>query len=284
MSERFLKFIPSKEAMWLLKSKGNAFRLLSIIAEAARRYEGDPDGLKIGECFIGGFENYDMSEQNYRTAKRLLEVRGHIKIVETCRTRKKCLTTKDYFNSTNCKNPTTGLTTNSTKVKLLSSTVWDINSDEGNDRTNDRLTTDQRPPNDKLRKRRIDISNDISSNALRDEAHPASPIRSKDSLSFDFEKWEFKGINEKDHSEWKIMYPHIDIPIEMLKVVQWLKTNPSKNNKKHWRKFLAGWFGRSNDSLENKKAFRAASGGIGTDRRTKNMDGTPIKSRAEDLF
>lgn len=137
MAERFLKFIPSDEAMYLLTKKGHAFRLLTIIAELARRYEGGIDGLQIGEALIGGHENYDMSEQNYRTAKEILIRRQHIKIVETCRTRKKV---------------TTGVTTVGTKVKLLSTTVWDINSDEGNDRPNDRPTTDQRPTNDELRK------------------------------------------------------------------------------------------------------------------------------------
>lgn len=137
MSERFLKFIPSSEAMWLLKKKGHAYRLLTIIAESARRYDGDPDGLKIGECFIGGHENYDMSEQNYRTAKEILVKRQHIEIVETCRTRKKS---------------TTGVTTVGTKVRLLSTNVWDINTDTGNDQSNECPTTDQRPTNDKLRK------------------------------------------------------------------------------------------------------------------------------------
>lgn len=164
MSERFLKFIPSDEAMWLLKSRGHAFRLLTIIAESARRYEDSPDGLKVGEAFIGGHENYDMTEQNYRTAKKLLEERGHIQIIETCRTRKKS---------------EKGNTTISTKVKLISRNVYDINSDgvttgfyqqislmqksndrsndrfslleidKTNDRSNDRPTTDQRPTNDK---------------------------------------------------------------------------------------------------------------------------------------
>lgn len=137
MAERFIKFIPSEEAMWLLKNKHHAFRLLTIIAESARRYEGAPDGLKVGECFIGGHKNYGMSEQNYRTAKDILEKRQHIEIVETSRTRKK---------STN------GVTTEGTKVKILSSSIWDINSEEGNERINERVTNDQRTGNDKLRK------------------------------------------------------------------------------------------------------------------------------------
>ncbi len=137
MSERFLKFIPSEEAMYLLTKKGHAFRLLTIIAELARRYDGGADGLKTGEALIGGHENYDMSEQNYRSAKKILVRRQHLKIIETCRTRTKV---------------TTGVTTVGTKVKLLSSSVWDINLEEGNDRSNDQVTTDQRPTNDELRK------------------------------------------------------------------------------------------------------------------------------------
>lgn len=136
-SERFIKFIPSEEAMYLLKNKGHAFRLLAIVAESARRYEGGPDGLKVGECFIGGFQNYDMTEQNYRSAKAILIRRQHLLVIETCRTRQKA---------------TTEVTTVSTKVKLLSSNVWDINLILDNDRSNDRPTTDQRPTNDKLRK------------------------------------------------------------------------------------------------------------------------------------
>ena len=89
-----------------------------------------------GGALIGGHEKYGMSEQNYRTAKKILEQRQHLKILETSRNRKK---------STN------GATTEGTKVKLLSSNVWDINTEEGNERPNECLTNDQRMPNDKLR-------------------------------------------------------------------------------------------------------------------------------------
>lgn len=138
--DRFIKFIPSEESVYLLTQKGHAFRLLTIIAEAARRYEGGSDGLRIGEAFIGGFENYDMSEQNYRTAKEILVRRSHIEIVETCRTRKKV---------------TNGVTTVGTKVRLLSTTVYDINIIGTNDRSNDLPTTDPRPTNDKQEQQEV---------------------------------------------------------------------------------------------------------------------------------
>jgi len=254
-----------------MQYKPNAFRLLSHIANTARRYNGHPDGLIVGQCHLQSWNFYGLSEQEYRTAKSILLKRKHIIIIETNRTRKKS---------------TTGATTNSTLVQLCSLTIWDINSEEPNDRINDRATTEQRPSNDKQERIRKDISNDISNEeeALRAGTHPASPIRAKDLLTFNFEKWEFEGISEKDIADWKLMYPHIDIQVETLKASQWLKNNPSKSNKKQWRKYLTGWYGRSNDSIENKKAYRSASTSGQQDRRTKNKDGTPIQSRAEDLF
>lgn len=297
MSERFLKFIPSEEAMFLLMKKGHAFRLLTIIAEAARRYEGLPDGLHIGKCYIGGFENYDMTERNYRTAKKILEKRGHIEIVETCRSRKKS---------------TDGTTTIGTRVKLKSVNVWEINAndpadekcqlfyrDEKNDdrsddrfyeeksstsddRNDDRATTERRPSDDKQERIRKIKKEKEEQNI----AQSAPPLRIKnDNLFFNFETWQFEGISPEDRKDWSAMYPHVDLDLEIKKASQWLKANPSKSGKKLWRKFLTGWFTRTNDSAENKKAFKnAGSFGLPIDRRTKNMDGTPMKSKAEDLF
>lgn len=150
--QRFIKFIPSAEAMWLLKRKPNAFRLLTIIAEAARREEGLPDGLLKGEALIGNWADYGLTEQTYKTAKKLLVERGHILIVETNRTRKKLFESYWKVNEKVATDLTTPVTTTGTKVKLISTTVYDINLKEGNDRSNDRsndsLTTDQRPTND----------------------------------------------------------------------------------------------------------------------------------------
>lgn len=133
-SERFLKFIPSEEAFWLMECKPNAFRLLTHIANTARRYNGHPDGLTIGQCHLRSWTFYKLTEQEYRTAKEILVKRKHIKIIETNRTRKKS---------------TTGVTTNSTLVELCSLTIWDINPEINNDQINDRATTEQRPSNDK---------------------------------------------------------------------------------------------------------------------------------------
>jgi len=134
MSDRFLKFIPSEEAFWLMQHKPNAFYLLTHIANTARRRLGHPDGLLIGQCHLQHLTFYKFTERQYRTAKQVLIDRKHIKIIETNRTRQKS---------------TTGTTTKSTLVQLCSLTIYDINSETNDDRNDDRETTDRRLTDDK---------------------------------------------------------------------------------------------------------------------------------------
>ena len=49
--------------------------ILLIVVAARARYSKSPslDGLKPGECLIGDYENYGLTEQQYRTAKAKLE-------------------------------------------------------------------------------------------------------------------------------------------------------------------------------------------------------------------
>lgn len=274
MCKRFLKLnLDNDEAEFLALKHPNAFILLFFIAKRARRTSGQADGLIIGDALIGSSDlEPGMSRQNFRTALNKLVEFGYIKIVSNG---------KRFFER---QKSTIKLTITGMLVNICKSTVFDINSEDVNQLTNQRLTNDQPTTNHKQERRRIDISNDIPEYVMRDEAHPALPIRSKDSLIFNFEKWEFEGITEKDIGDWKVIYSHIDLQVEMLKSTEWLKSNPSKNRKKNWRKYLTGWFGRANDTIENKKAYRSASSSSQTDRRTKNTDGIPIHTRAEDLF
>lgn len=287
MSERFLKFIPSREALYLARKHKNAFVLLMFIAERARRYHDDPDGLKVGQCQIGDYKEYGLTEKEYRTAKIILVRLGHIKIVETCRTRKSRLEQRKTHNFKNVENwateRATVSTTIGTLVELCKLGIWDINFQDDNhhkgDRKGDRGATEGRPKGEE-QEYKEDISNDISKKevALRAGTHPASPIRARDCLIFNFEKWEFEGIGEKDLASWKVMYPHIELSVEILKAAQWLKNNPSRSNKKQWRKYLTGWFGRANDTMENKKAYRSAAGSNTQDRRTKDINGNVVES------
>ena len=201
MCKRFLKLnLDNDEAEFLALRHPNAFILLFFIAKRARRIPGQADGLIIGQCHIGDYQSYGLTERQYRTAKTVLTNRNIIKIVETCRTRKKA---------------TTGTTTIGTLVQLLDSKVWDINPEPNDDRNNDRATTERRP-SDEEEERRRSISKDIPN---KEEAQSAPRLRSKisDGLSFDFEKWEFIGITEKDIADWKAMYPHLDLSVEITK-------------------------------------------------------------------
>ena len=274
MSERFIKLFICDEFHFLLSKHKNAFLLLTLIAARARRVSGKPDGLEIYEAHIGDHEACGLTRQEYRTALNTLTARRQVTIVENCVTRKKS-TTESTIKST----------TYGTKVKLLNSGIYDINAEYINHRINHQVnqpsTTGQPPPNheqDSIKKveRKKKEEQDI--------AQPAPPLRKKDALSFNFETWEFSGINEKDLSNWTKIYPHIVLDIEITKASQWLKGNPSKSRKNLWRKFLTGWFQRANDSIENKKAFKDASRQLSTDRMTKDLHGKVVASIHEGRF
>ena len=84
-------------------------------------------------------------------------------------------------------------------------------------------------------------------------------------------------------TDWRLMYPHLDLKVEILKAAQWIKNNPTKGKKKLWRKYLTGWLQRGNDLAENKKAYKAATV-QGVDRRTKDMQGNPVENQYAGKF
>ena len=127
MSERFIKFIPGPEADFLM-TKPYCFALLALVAQRARREPGQPDGLEPGEAHIGDWDAIGASRQEYRTALKILVTRKHFTVSETNRNRKKS---------------TTGVTTGGTKVKLISSSVYDLNLQESNHQANHCPTTAQ---------------------------------------------------------------------------------------------------------------------------------------------
>ena len=145
---RFIKFIDSEESHYLLKHHPNAFLLLSLIALRARRTSGAPDGCEIGEAHIGDYQECGIETRDkYRHALKVLTARAHIDITETCRNRKKAPT------GTPTGTPTV-INTLGTKVKLLKSSVWDINlqpdfstNPHQNPHINPHSTPTQPPPN-----------------------------------------------------------------------------------------------------------------------------------------
>lgn len=95
----------------------------------------------------------------------------------------------------------------------------------------------------------------------------------------------FEGITDQDMDDWKIAFQHINIEKEILRAEQWLKSNPSKAKKKLWRKFLVGWFTRTNEKAENQAAYRSTMKFDNkVDRRTRDIQGNPVTSPVDGLF
>jgi hypothetical protein len=70
----WFKAIRSDEALELLRANKNAFLLLYVIAYRAQWKRGfNRFNLQQGEALIGDYENYGISEREYRTAKMNLE-------------------------------------------------------------------------------------------------------------------------------------------------------------------------------------------------------------------
>ena len=224
MSERFIKFIPSEEAFWLMHNKPNAFRLLSHIANTARRINGNPDGLLIGQCHLQHWTKYDLSEREYRTAKEILVNRKHILILETNRTRQKS---------------TTGTTTGSTLVQLFDSRIWDINPETIDDRKDDRPTTDRRQTR-KNKKEKEDITTKSPPSKIDDGC---------DGISFNFEIGSFENISADDISSWKLAYPDVEIQQQIRQMQEWIMADPANNRRKVWKRFIVGWLSRNQEKM-----------------------------------
>lgn len=250
-SNRFLKFIPSDKATWLDYNYPNAFRLLRIIAERARRYSGHIDGLNVGESLIGDSGYYGMTEKQYRIAKDILIRHNFIVIVETRRNR------------------ATNRAIKGTLVKLIDNSIWDINEEKENleratsGASKGRLKGDSRATNKKDKK---------DKNNIEHIAQTASPLR-KVEIQFSFDQGKFTGIEQEDYATWKALYPSCDISQELLRMTEWIKSNPSKGKaKKLWRKFITGWLNRANDQAMNKEAFKQV-------RTTPQMDHKSLVER-----
>jgi len=55
------------------------------------------------------------------------------------------------------------------------------------------------------------------------------------------------GIKGSDYEKWQAAYPAVELDTELVKMDQWLQSNPTKAKKKQWRKFVTGWFNRAQE-------------------------------------
>jgi len=108
----------------LIEAAPRAFTLATVIALRARFKPGfNPiNGLFQGEAFLGDFERYGMTEQQYRTAKAQLQ---------------------------KWKFATFRATTKGTVARLIDTRLFDVLNVSANGQANRRPTTKQRTPNDK---------------------------------------------------------------------------------------------------------------------------------------
>jgi hypothetical protein len=116
-NQRFIKYIPSEKATWLRKKYPNAFLLLSLIAERARRVPNSPDGFEIGDALVGDYEEAGLTRKEYRTALEKLQEFGYIEILLKSKNSKK-------VQKRAIKGAIKG-----TLVNLLNSDIWEINAE-----------------------------------------------------------------------------------------------------------------------------------------------------------
>jgi len=114
MSERFIKYIPSEKADWLRKHYRNAFALLSLIAENARRTSDHLDGLQIGDAILGNYEDAGLTRKEYRNAKNKLIELEFIEVVWNPKNK-------------NLQKRAIKRAIKSEVVCLINSEIWDIN-------------------------------------------------------------------------------------------------------------------------------------------------------------
>jgi len=143
MSESpFVQLLRSEKAIFLLSHHPLAFALLTYIAMHARRYNDHPDGLIIGDALVGFTSMPGLSRQNFRTALEKLTNDNLIKIVSNGR------------NWWGREKSTIKVTINSHLVNLCDTSIYDINSEDGNHQSNHPVTIDQPSTNHKQERTR----------------------------------------------------------------------------------------------------------------------------------
>ena len=75
MTLPFIQFVKdSKNFNELIKRRHTAFILLALIAQRSKRSnDSNFNDLEIGECYIGDFKTYGVTEKIYRNDKLFLE-------------------------------------------------------------------------------------------------------------------------------------------------------------------------------------------------------------------
>jgi uncharacterized protein YdaU (DUF1376 family) len=118
----------------------------------------------------------------------------------------------------------------------------------------------------------------VVGNAPRKARRPADPLR------WDFDEG-FVGITDEERERWADAYPLIDVPGEILRAAEHVRSNVDKQRMKRWRKFLTDWLARGNGWAERdaKRAVTAPAKGAAHGFRA-NRTHIPPDCRPEDEY
>lgn len=70
--------------------------------------------------------------------------------------------------------------------------------------------------------------------------------KGKNKIEYNFDDKEFHNITKEDKELWNKAYPACDIDMELLKMSDWLLSNPDKR-KTQYRRFITNWLSRTQD-------------------------------------
>lgn len=79
---------------------------------------------------------------------------------------------------------------------------------------------------------------------LHDHDHDHDHDVAPSAITLDAVGWH--GVTASDRKTWAAAYPAVSIDGELAKAKAWCEANP-KNKKGNWRRFLVGWFSRTQD-------------------------------------
>jgi len=65
-------------------------------------------------------------------------------------------------------------------------------------------------------------------------------------IEYNFDDKKFHNITKEDKELWNNAYPACDIDMELLKMSDWLLSNPDKR-KSQYRRFITNWLSRTQD-------------------------------------
>lgn len=132
------------------------------------------------------------------------------------------------------------------KYRLITILKWERYQEDGQQNgqqaDNKRTTNGQQADTDK----KEDKNEKNERSKEKDMLGTKKSVPSSSKIIFSFQDKKFKGITNEDITLWSETYPACRIKSELLKMGDWLLSNPTKK-KKNYRRFISNWLTRSQD-------------------------------------